>query len=431
MNGGYENGNCISSFMMKSGNTTLQPLAYGDVACFSCAAANVPIKSIVFLNMHVLADCACAQCGQEFWYTLPVGHTVAMPIKIAKNGKASAYPEAAEAWLARPLHDALFRHASVEVEIQKKVLIPHAHTEAILLNTLDSCYGHVFTKLWNAQLLLKKEPDKAIIVLVPEQLAWLVPEGVAEVWSVKAPLHQLDKRLTPLDSFVKQELQRFNRVSLSPAYPHLNTATLDMAALLKANRFPLAHFSERKPRFTFCLREDRFWHASVAGFLLFKVCVKLKILASTKQFFIREQNRLIGKTVKHIQRQLGEVQFTATGLGKTGRLPAIVDDQRTGSITAAVEAQWKEAYAKSQVVIGVHGSNMLIPTSLAAGFIEILPAYKIPHLTEDIVLPYQARYALFLGRHLPQYVSPSLLAMHAVSIIKDFPRLYANTEQQV
>jgi hypothetical protein len=123
------------------------------------------------------------------------------------------------------------------------------------------------------------------------------------------------------------------------------------------------------------------------------------------------------------------VNLLAMGLGEKGGLSSFVNDLRTQNPNAAVEREWCEKYANSHVVIGVHGSNMLIPTALAAGFIEILPRHKIPHVTEDLVLQHPSRYAVFLGRHVDHFASADLVARHAISMIRDFPFLYKNTEQ--
>ena len=84
------------------------------------------------------------------------------------------------------------------------------------------------------------------------------------------------------------------------------------------------------------------------------------------------------------------------------------------------EKEWCGIYAKSHLIIGIHGSNMLIPTSLAAGFIEILPKHKIPHMTQDMLLSHSSRYAIFLGRHLDEFTSTALVKTHVISMLKDF-----------
>jgi hypothetical protein len=400
-------------------------------SCPSCFFEGIELKEYVFQGMHVLADCRCEQCGAPFWHTLPVGHARQLPVAITKDGKKKVTPAENSDWLAGPLWDSLFKHPSVHFPMERKVLIPGKSREAVILNCLDSCYGHVYTKLWNCTLVMRHFPEKALIVLLPVQLAWLVPEGVAEIWTVQAPLAQLDRYIENLDAFVKEGIREYSSVVLSPAYPHLRHEEETSEKLVKTRRFDLTHFSSAPSQITFVLREDRFWHASRADMLLYMACLKTKSLPRFRWYFVRKQNQLVNKAAKLLRRQLGDVRILATGIGKSGNVSEEIDDQRTATVSEAIEMEWCALYAGSQLVIGVHGSNMLIPSSLAAGFIDILPRYKIPHLTEDTVLPYENRYSLFLGRHLDHWVSPSLLASHAASMIRDFPRLYNNTEQEL
>jgi hypothetical protein len=73
---------------------------------------------------------------------------------------------------------------------------------------------------------------------------------------------------------------------------------------------------------------------------------------------------------------------------------------------------------------------MIIPTSLSAGFIELLPRHKIPHLTEDVAPSYAGRYRHFLGRFLDQFSSTRLLSLHAISMLTDFRYFYTNTDEK-
>ena len=92
---------------------------------------------------------------------------------------------------------------------------------------------------------------------------------------------------------------------------------------------------------------------------------------------------------------------------------------------------WCQLYARSHIVIGVHGSGMLLPTSLAAGFIAIMPRHKIQHFAEDIAMVKPSRFMVFLGRHVDQYASPTLVSRHAIRMIRDFPYVYKNATQEV
>jgi hypothetical protein len=258
-------------------------------------------------------------------------------------------------------------------------------------------------------------------------MRWLLPDKVDEVWSFDASFRDLEKFLSNLDEEVKKNLlQRFSNVFISKAFTHLDLEKIDIKNFLRMDRFNLNKFSDTPQRITFVLREDRFWHRYPLEFFVFKVFLKLRL---PKRIFIWRQNSLVNRLTRKIKKKLPEVEIYATGINRTGRLSSMITDLRLKTISVENERHWCELYLKSQIVIGVHGSNMLIPTALAGGFIEILPRHKIRHIAEDTLIKRNSRYTLFLGRHLDQFASPSLVSDHAISMLQDFKYLDTNTKQ--
>ena len=398
--------------------------------CIFCKSDSVELKEVVFQGIHILADCSCNNCEKEFYHTMPVGHDMLFPVSFDKEGSYSNFDKQAGEWLARPLLDSFFKFSRKHADIEKRVFFERK--EVIILNCLDSCFGHVLSRLWNAKLLIDSNPDKGVIVVLPKSMEWLVPLGVAEIWSVGLSLDSLNYYIGNLDSFLKKEISRYEEVYLSPAFIHIDTSRVKLEAYTKIKEFNLAAYNASPPQITFVLRNDRFWHANSFEVLLYNACIKFKLISYFRSYFVRRQNNFINKVARKIKDQLKEVRFFAVGIGNAGGLNHSIQDLRVEKITEITEIterEWCEIYVQSHVVIGVHGSNMLIPTSLAAGFIELLPRHKIPHITEDLALYQPSRYSLFLGRHLDHFASAKLVSLHAVSMIKDFPFLYQNTEK--
>ncbi len=252
---------------------------------------------------------------------------------------------------------------------------------------------------------------------------------IAEIWSVSVQLQECGELLGGLDEFVKSQCFRFERVSLSPTYTHLDhTQYIDMEKVLKISRFDLDKFNSSEPQVTFVLREDKFWMNSQWMGFLYKASRKFGLTHLIYPILRWRQRQLVKQTAKKIHQRLPKVQLFCTGLGKSESLFERIADYRTARILPETEIQWNGIFAKSHVVIGVHGSHMLIPSALSAGFINILPRYKIPHLVEDTVLPYKNRLLQFLGRFLDEYSSPGLVALHAVSMVKDFEYVNQNLQ---
>lgn len=399
-----------------------------EIQCKVCESKAVTIKQVLFQGIHTLADCHCDQCHFDFYQTLPSGHDLLFPIQFSKDGDKSFYNAATENWLANPLIESVTKLPKQKAEITCQVNVPYSNV--ILVNCLDNCFGHVFTKLWNAQTLMRTQSSLGVIVLVPASCRWLVPKGVAEIWIVNASLQNHSYWIADLDGFIKAQFTRFEKVFLSNTYTHLDHSRhVNLDSFVKHPRFDLTLFESKPACFTFVLREDRFWHNSVILDFLFKVMIKGKLEHLLNWIFVWRQNSLVRKTARLIRKQLPHAKVIVTGLGKSGSMRSSIIDHRVSQILPETEHQWNQIFSQSHLVIGVHGSNMLIPSYLAAGFINLVPRYKIQHMAEDTCQPYTNRYLQFLGRHLDEFSSPHLVAIHADSVIHHFPYLHKNTEQ--
>ena len=108
------------------------------------------------------------------------------------------------------------------------------------------------------------------------------------------------------------------------------------------------------------------------------------------------------------------------GLAKPGGMPEGVEDLRTMRMSLETELAWCRAYAKSQVAVGVHGSNMILPTAHAAGCVEILPYDRYGNIVQDISVRYDDRMQLFLYRFIDEFATPTAVSRHVISMYKDF-----------
>jgi hypothetical protein len=112
-------------------------------------------------------------------------------------------------------------------------------------------------------------------------------------------------------------------------------------------------------------------------------------------------------------------RFTVVGLAKPGGMPAGVADLRTLNMNLDTELAWCRAYAQSQVVVGVHGSNMILPTAHAIGCVEILPYDRYGNIVQDISVRWNDRMQLFMYRFVDEFASPADVSRHVVSMFND------------
>ena len=404
----------------------IKPNRMTAATCVACNHTETLNGELFFQGVHTLMKFTCPKCRTVFYRTLPAGHDLLFPSSFDENAKHLRSDPSAALWLTDPLLRSMFGDRVTEIEIEK--VVNENHKDAVILNCLDNRFGHAFAKLWNAAILKDKYPDRSIIVFIPAALRWLVPGNISEMWVFNAPLSNLKHRIANLDAEVKKSLKNFGTIWLSKAYTHLDINRVDLQKLLCTKPFDLSQFSMLTPSITFVLREDRFWQSSSFEFFLFRVAVKFNL---SKRLFVWRQNYLVNKTARNIRKLIPSAMFSVVGIGRHGRLAAFIGDHRKDRLNTHDEHSWCRLYAASHVIAGVHGSSMLIPTALSAGFVEILPRYKIRHIGEDITLNYSSRYMLFLGRHVDQFSSTRLVSRHIVSMIRDFPYVYRNTEQVV
>ena len=116
-----------------------------------------------------------------------------------------------------------------------------------------------------------------------------------------------------------------------------------------------------------------------------------------------------------LRRDLPEIDFAVAGLSggdARGELPEWVGDLRRASFDADAEPALCERYAASHVVVGVHGSNMLLPSAHAGGVVEFLGRERWGNFTQDILFRDAAdcRETFFRYRFLDDPVTPTAVA---------------------
>jgi hypothetical protein len=124
-----------------------------------------------------------------------------------------------------------------------------------------------------------------------------------------------------------------------------------------------------------------------------------------------------------LRRELPALDFAVVGLAGDegrGRLPEWVSDLRRASLDEDAERGWCERYAASHVVVGVHGSNMLLPSAHAGGGVELIGPERWGNFTQDILFrdADDCRETLFRYRFVDELTPPSALARLVSMIVR-------------
>ncbi|MBP6390715.1 MAG: hypothetical protein KA352_07460 [Flavobacteriales bacterium] len=402
----------------------VRPKLLADRDCPSCGSREVDAVGTVFPGVHVLGEYRCRSCGYAFYHDLPVGFAVDHDVSIGKEDGNLHNPKGAAGWVWSPLLEGFRAPIDADVRIERRVL--RERKRVVVLNTLDFLYGHVLLKLWNAQYYLDAHPDLGLVLILPRSFEWLVPKGTAEVWLVDQRLGQAHGWYTAIDRFVQDQLPRYDELFLGKGYAHPDKSKVDIERFCGVAPFPLEKFVDQPRRITFVLREDRLWLRSPFFKFVHRALNKIGLKGFARWLFLADQERLAMAALRRIRKHYPDVKATIVGLGDRGGPVPGVDDLRTRKMDKDTELRWCQAYAQSQVVIGVHGSNMLLPTALAAGCIEILPYDRYGNIVQDVAARYRDVMQLFLYRFVDEFSSSRTVARHAISMFKDFPVYYRN-----
>jgi hypothetical protein len=398
----------------------VKPFPANGRTCPECESNQIHISQVLIEGVHAVSDNECKSCGFNFFQLLPVGHTVDYPLQFGKvNNKLY---DTANAWVSPGLLQYFSEIRPEKVEFRKTVY--QKHKNILILNTLDFLYGHALLKLLNAQHHLDRELELGLVIIIPKNFEWLIPAGCAEVWVADIPLSKLYYRHESIGKYITEELKRFDNVYLSKAYSHPDFTKISVQRFTGIPQFDLRKFSTLPITVTFILREDRWWLDHFFSYKIFQALRKAGLVTLGKKLLLSIQNRLVRKTIIAIKKQIPGTVFNIIGIGSPGLLGGIANDHRSKIVSGEQEKEWCELYSRSQVVIGVHGSNMILPTAHAAGCIEILPDDRLPNIAQDIAVQHTDRRQLFLYRLLQQFATSAAVASHTIAMITQYDRFY-------
>jgi hypothetical protein len=393
----------------------LHPVTDAEHECPYCRA-RLSVKGWRIPGMRNLADLLCERCGRAFYGDLAAGQALYTPMLLEKTTGEVHDPHGVE-WFAGWLRDSYSTRADEPVPFEVRELRPITRP-VVLLNCLDTLYGHSLLKLLNAQYYLDRSADIDLVVMVPSFLAWMVPDGAAQVWVVGLPLRRGTQWSEWLAREVRRRVEAFDRVGLGHALSHPRPDEFDIERFTRVKPFPLDEWDARlgRPTVTFIWRDDRPWRVpdddAAAQSTLHG---RLKRLIASRPRTYEGQLRLVSELAEALRHDLPALDFAVAGLAEVlglGKLPEWISDLRRPALDEAAERGWCERYAASHVVVGVHGSNMLLPSAHAGGGVELIGPERWGNFTQDILFRDTAdcRETLFRYRFVDDSTPPPVLA---------------------
>jgi len=285
----------------------------------------------------------------------------------------------------------------IEVDIEKRRIFQ----KVVILNTVDFCYGHSLLRFFNIQRLINefKQTETGIVVIIQPMMKWLIPEeNIAEVWTVNLKFSEVNKYYTSVSEIINKQLNRFESCFISSGYVLPTNENILIQNFTKIGPYSFENKIDN-PRITFIWREDpgRLW---IRNIYLLKGMQKLgfkKILLPIQYLRTRLFFHLLHKKIRN-----SNYQLTIAGLGNYGSFQNYVADKRVIGFSNKEEIDTCQIYAESELVIGVHGSGMILPSGHAGMAISMMPSKRWGNFAEDILYrESDVRLASFQRRIIP------------------------------
>jgi len=386
-------------------------------------------------GMRALAELSCARCGRDFYGDLKAGQALYTPVLLEKESGTVHDPHGV-GWFARWLRDSYARRADTPLPFEVRGARPVSRP-VVLLNCLDTLYGHSLLKLLNAQHYLDRRPDLDLVVLVPAQLAWMVPDGAAQTWVVGLPMRRGTEWNDWLAREIRRRVEAFGGARLSVALSHPRPGDYQIERFTRVNPFPLGEWDARlvRPRVTFVWRDDRRWSAESEAAARPRRPWVSRLTGRRPRAAPAGQARLASELAEALKARWPALDFAVAGLTEeagAGEFPPWVEDLRRVRADEEAERRWCRQYAASHVVVGVHGSNMLLPSGHAGSVVELIGPERWGNFTQDILFRQadDCREMFFRYRFLPRTAAPREVAELIDSMLRGrepFRRLM-NTE---
>jgi hypothetical protein len=404
----------------------LHPIPHVSFRCPECQVT-VNVRGWYIPGMRTLAELKCIRCGRKFFGDLPVGHGLHYPMLIDSDS-GTIFGEIETDWFGLWLRESYGQRTNTPLpftfETFREVKTP------LLLNCLDTMYGHSLLKLLNAQYHLDHDVSFDLITLVPRFLRWMVPQGVAEIWTIDLPLNRGIEWNDWVAQKINKRLAPFRECWLSLAIPHPPLQDFSISRFTGVTPFPLNQWASRlnKPTVTFVWRDDRPWwdlesYSSTQG-LPRRVMRRLSRTPLAKVQLQDQREKVIALACS-LRKVFAAVDFAVAGIGEPGDMPEDILDLRTRVPTDEVEKKWVERYAESHIAVGVHGSNMLLPSAHAAAVLEFVPSTRWGNVVQDIIPNgTDPRSDLLRYRFLPLETSAEKAGEILVSLLIHFPEAH-------
>ena len=368
---------------------SIKPNLKETIECPYCSDV-IQSKKVVWQGIHVCAEFWCSCRGEEkkFIADLSTGHAIYSSYVVDVDSEKLHGPSDRLDWFGRPLLESIIKPSNKNISFEVEIL--RSVDKIVVINCIDYLYGHSLLKLLNCQRHLIEDPEIGVVVLIQDFLRWMIPDGVSEIWTVGIKLSEAQDYYPLLGENIEEQCLRFSNVYLSNNQPHPNSYDISGFTGVKPFKWDGDDF-----RITFIWRCDRFW---LRGKFLIKVLERIKVKIILE--YLQALKIII--LFRELKKSYPLAKFTIAGMGKTVKFPNWINDRRVLKYTKASEIEVCNVYAQSKLVIGVHGSSMLLPSGHSHTCLILMPKDRWGNFMQDILINEKSSLtALYKYKYVP------------------------------
>ena len=372
-------------------------------------------KNITFTGMRTLISVSCNKCKETFYTDLPTGHGLYYSFYYSQTKNKIVNDKINGQWFAKSLENTIRNSLDIKVNIKSE---EKSSSKLLILSVIDSYFGHSLLRLLTIQYYFRKNKNKDILLIIPKNLEWIVPKYIKNVIVCNVSGKNGDRWINGLSEIIQIFIDKYEEVFLASEYQHIyKSKNIDNFTGIKPNN-PDVIMNNDKMCIGYIWREDRLWNKRTQLDIIFKKIEKV-VGINLRRILIKQQYNNVKQLLLDIREKIPEAQFYVSGFGKFGEFPDFIEDLRTTSIDKDIEIKWIKKYLNTSLIIGLHGSNMILPSAYSAMTLDIMPEWKWNNVMEDIIIQtYSNQYdTLFRYRFIPKQTPVNIIADIAISML--------------
>jgi hypothetical protein len=331
--------------------------------CLHCGSP-LSLTDFTITGWRNLVKGECASCGNSYLFDMPIFHGIYYPtfIDIRSSEFIDKYNVS---WWSERLFRGYLTQNNDNINIKIITKEKNTSKKLLIVNCIDFIYGHSLPKLLSVGYHIKHHSDYKVVVIIQPPFVHLMPDGVSEVWVVDLPFKKAINYYTSIDKFIKLYIRDYDKVYLST----------EMNREYDLRDFKLKSSEPAKlTKVCYVYREDRLW--------------------GLNRYF---QYRNIKNLFNYVHKNYPDISLYIIGDLDKFKFKN-VRDYRTERITTDIELEWLEILDNA-LSIGVHGSNMMVPSARSKFVIELVPKYRYGNAIQATLIDESLKGEELLYKH--------------------------------